>query len=271
VHGRATLRDSEVFDNRQTRDGLLKIAAGTLYVAAHGRLDVDHAVIIGNMTFAGGALLVDGPDGRAELRRVLFHGHLSVERAGAVFVESGASVLLQNATLHHAPIVLAGASRIDLVHVTALASGDAALPLLAMDGSEARATLGNSAVTAPSGAAACVAPLGNVSSRGGNVFRGAAPCALALLDSDRVVDDLRVQAVQIPAPASVMPNVGNRALAPAADSALSDAALDDACPLLDQVGAVRPGIVPHISPPRCGSGAIEWPVNRLFDDGFDLR
>ncbi len=263
TRGEVHFRDGFVFDNHQRRDGPEVIAGGILHVGAGGRLHLDNVVVDDNSSFRGGGLLVEGVDARAEVRRAYFSNGGSP--GNDISAADGAEVDVRNSTLSGGdpPLALAGGARIALVHVT-MASALGYRHLVHADASGALLSLANSAVA--SLPVACDAPASALASLGGNVFAAAAPCALALHASDHVVDDLGLVEVRMPPPLEVMPGSWHRAMAPLAGSPVIDAADDAQCLADDQFGAPRPAAAGGA---RCDSGAVEWPLERIFADGFD--
>jgi len=265
VHGRAALVDSVVFDNHQSRDGKDKVGGGALRVAAGATLDIDNVLVTDNRVWRGGALLVEGAGAVARVRRAFFRNGVDIA-AGA-----GGQVLVENATLVGQEQARADAGgRIELVHTTLSRTLASAPSVVAfhVDGSGAGISLANSVVEAAAGGPAnCSAPAGAITSLGGNVFAVGPPCAIALQSSDRVVVDPQLVAVRAPPPLPVMPGTYHYAMAPAPGSPVIDAAVPQRCPVLDQFGSARPE---PASGAACDSGAIEWPLDRLFDHGFEL-
>jgi hypothetical protein len=256
VHGQAELLDSLVFDNHHFHTNSIAVGGGTIYVAAGGRLQVNNAVIDGNRMRRGGALFVDGAGARADVSRTVFGNSVDI------VATAGGQARLENVTLFGGVWVVTDTeAQVDLVHST-LSRGVSGFPLLRAEPSS-RIRLRNSIVDSKANAPAnCSAPPNALQSLGGNVIRYAAPCAMPLLASDRVVPSLMLTEVRAAPPMRVMPNTFHYALAPIAGSPALDAADPAGCPAVDQFGTAR-------SADRCDSGAIEGPWDPIFSSGFE--
>ena len=246
VQGRATLRGCLIFDNGTGE------TPETVYVGPGAQLTIEQSTLSGNS--GDRELLVEGAQAELELRRAW------LDTALPVLLRDGAVGLLENVTITSGRLAVQEGADLSLLHVTSLGGG------FASDGGPTRLRIGNSAWMAGHG---CVGPAQSLTSLGGNVMVGAAPCAMTLHASDRQTQDLRLIEVQGPVPTEpsiVMPGLEMRAWTPLPASPLLDAALPEHCPALDQIGAPRPDVGATV--PRCDSGAMEGPMNSIFADGF---
>lgn len=250
VHGRAELRGCLLFDNGDAG------SPEVIYVGPGAHLVIDNATLSNSRSRN---LLLQGPQASAELRRVWFgHG----EAQSHVLLRDGAQMLIENARVDSGQLEVERNSALRLSHVTGLD-----LALIA-DSSADRIELVNSAIAAVGG---CSGSATALISLGGNVFRGAPPCAMAFQPSDQQTTDLRLAQVEraVPtAPTVVIPGSEMLGLAPLPGSPLLDAAVASHCPLLDQFGATRPDVGDPT--PRCDSGAIEGPLDPIHGDGFEF-